>query len=339
MLSGRGRAIQDAALTAVKACEVPATTERRPDQPVAIDVDTATAVAPLARVHVCVLERRLIHLGDAGLGRIVTEFQPDDAPRYGEASGDPDRAIDRVRNDPVGEPVEPHVLRGIHRLIWLRVLSDPTVPVGVDDGWTPTLRSPLIAGFVVEPCVQPPNNIGGAAQPERIVLVVGELQVVRHVARIDEHELLGLRVIVRKLSLAAVDRKVLRRRVIRFIPTPGGIVGGSDQLSDPEASLAIHHWVVGAVSSGGRALGPPIRGRQKVRGSRIGITSTLNGDSGRHIHPRRAVGHRVGDDEPGTADAVQRAVRIQVGIPFVGDHLVVHHRVCRESPVKGDKMP
>ena len=139
-------------------------------------------------------------------------------------------------------------------------------------------------------------------------------------------ELPGCGVVVGELPLAAPDREVLRRRMVRARLAPVGVVRRPDRLGDPQAPLAVHHRVVGAVAPGRRALGAPVRRRHEIGGARVGVAARLHRGAGRHVHPHRAVGHRVGDDEPGSTDAVQRTVRIQVRIALVGGDLVVHHR-------------
>ena len=58
----------------------------------------------------------------------------------------------------------------------------------------------------------------------------------------------------------------------------------------------------------------------------VGVAALRHRHAGRHVQPLRAVGHRVGDDEAGAADAVDRAVGVQVGVALVGGDLVVDHR-------------
>ena len=172
---------------------------------------------------------------------------------------------------------------------------------------------------------QPTTSVE-SAQPEGVVLVLGELQVVGHVAGVDVDELAALGVVVRELPLAARDWEVLRRRVIRAGPAPVGILGGPDQLGDPEAPLGVQHRVVGAVAPGGRLLRAPVGRRDQGGRAGVRIAALGHRDAGGHVHPHRAVGHRVRDREPRPADAVHGRVRIQVGVALVGGDLVVHHR-------------
>ena len=139
-------------------------------------------------------------------------------------------------------------------------------------------------------------------------------------------ELAALGVVVRELPLAARDREVLGGRVIRAGLAPVGVLRGADQLGDPEPPLGVQHRVVGAVAPGGRAFRAPVRrGYQRGRAG-VRIAALRHGDARRHVHPHRAVGHRIGNDQSGAADAVHRAVRIQVGVALVAGDLVVHHR-------------
>ena len=206
------------------------------------------------------------------------------------------------------------------------VLADAAVAARVDDGRAPALRRLLVAGLVVELRVQPADDVGRPAQPQRVVLVLGELQVVGHVARVDVHELLRFHVPVRELALAARDREVPGGRMIGALPAPGGVVRRPDPLRDPQAPLGVQHRVVSAVAACRGALVAPVGRRDQRRRAGVGIAPLRHRIACRHVEPHRLVRDRVRDREAGAADAVDGGVRIEVGIPLVGGDLVVHHR-------------
>ena len=69
-------------------------------------------------------------------------------------------------------------------------LGDLAVAVGVEHRRAPALRRLLILGRVVPPGVDPPERQPIAAEEERVVVVFGELQVMRRETGVDQRELL-----------------------------------------------------------------------------------------------------------------------------------------------------
>src|SRR5439155_7066099 len=205
LLTGCSRAARDLALAPIEAGDVTAPAERGPDQTVAVDVDAARTEAPLARLDRVGLERWLIDFGLARLGRVRPELHPDEAARHRSWLACPDRAVLRVRDDPVVEAGDPRVfcrVDGRARLV--PRAGDLAVTVCVQDRRAPALRGAFVAALVELLRVQPADDVGVAAQPERVV--VAELQVMRAVAGVDEHELPAFRVVVRELAADVVLR-------------------------------------------------------------------------------------------------------------------------------------
>ena len=121
-----------------------------------------------------------------------------------------------TRDDPVTKTGH----AGIQRRIWIVVarliprLRDLAVTICIEHSRTPSLRPLLVTGLVVEPGVQPADDIAVAAEPERVILVLTKLQVVRTEARINEHELFVGRVVERGMTTGTTDRIVLSELVI-----------------------------------------------------------------------------------------------------------------------------
>ena len=136
-----------------------------------------------------ILDRRLVHFGQAGLG-----IKTRDASRKWPWIRDPHGMIHRVHNNAVATAAEPNVHPGRHRqfrvaVVGVRALDDLrrrlghpwpglTVAVRVDDQWAPALCSSRITRLVEHTRVDPPNRIANAAQVQRVVVVLVELQVV-----------------------------------------------------------------------------------------------------------------------------------------------------------------
>src|SRR5207245_5060477 len=101
VLASRGRALRHPALPAIKAGQVAAARQRRPDHPIGRDLDAARAITPVLTRRDAVVERRLVHFGPTGLGGMVASFQSNQGTRCRTGTGDPDRAVRRTGNDAV----------------------------------------------------------------------------------------------------------------------------------------------------------------------------------------------------------------------------------------------
>jgi hypothetical protein len=125
-------------------------------------------------------------------------------------AGAPDRAIGRRPRDRVHAERDPGVLGRVGRLTRLGpTLGAFAAADGIDDQRRPALRLCRITGFPEQLGVDPADDgqlrHGGSAdprivaEPQRIVGVLGEIQVMRAEAGVDRRELLGFRLIDRDL--------------------------------------------------------------------------------------------------------------------------------------------
>ena len=110
------------------------------------------------------------------------------------SDGAPDRAVHRTDGDAVESRRDALVLRRIDRLIGLDPFVALAVAVGVEDERRPALRLLLVAGFFEHLAVEPADDAAGrtaGAGPQRVVGVLGENQMVRRKAGVDQRELLA----------------------------------------------------------------------------------------------------------------------------------------------------
>ena len=121
----------------------------------------------------------------------------------------PDRAVRRARHHRIERRAEAHVLVRILRLARLGVFVALAVAVGVDHQGGPALRLLDVAGLVEQLGVDPADVAAAAAgrHPQRLVLIVAELQVMRAEAGLVGGVLAGLRVVHRDAPIGAVERK------------------------------------------------------------------------------------------------------------------------------------
>jgi hypothetical protein len=151
-------------------------------------------------------------------------------------------------------------------------------------------------------------------------------------ARADVRELLGLRIVHREVTARSVHRRHPRRRMRRSLFAESGICGRPHCGRDPHPSFFIEHRIVYVVLAGPEHLIPPelrrlrhplARGRLGARiahGQRHAAGGVAHG-----IQHRQIVGAEL-------ERAVDRAVRIQAGIPPIGCGQVVQVRF-RIGPV------
>ena len=179
--AGRARTVEHLALAAVELAEM-AARQRRPEHAVAIDVGAATAVAR---------HRRRIDFGEL---RLRVEAHGVARPRTERLA--PDRAVLRIDHHAVETDRDALVLLRIDGGIRLDPVVAPAVAVGVEHERRPALRALMVAGFFQHPAIDPTGHArtGAAArQPQRIVGVLGEDQVMGWEAGIDQRELAGRR--------------------------------------------------------------------------------------------------------------------------------------------------
>ncbi len=224
------------ALSSIELAEV-AAAERRPDDTVLVDVGTTNAEAR---------QRYLKDLAHRRLRRIVAELYPDHVAREPEAARAPDHiVVGRVWHDRVETCLNAGVHRRVDRLTRLGPSVLLTVAVRVENHWCPTLRCSLVPGTPILVRIDPSDRVSArAAEVERVLLVIGELQVMCAEARIEELVLPCVRQIDRGLSPGAFDREELRGRMIRSCLAEIRCVRSADSGGIPDATLLVEHRIV-----------------------------------------------------------------------------------------------
>ena len=116
----------------------------------------------------------------------------------------PDGTVSRTIGDGVEAEPDALVLAGIVRLVGLHIGVPLAVAVGVDDERRPALRLGRVAGFPEQLRVHPADDgqfvLEIVAEPQRVVGILGKIQMVRPETRVNERELRGLRVVHRDLA-------------------------------------------------------------------------------------------------------------------------------------------
>ena len=121
---------------------------------------------------------------------------------------------------------------------------DLAVAVRVEHLAAPAAGLLLVLRLVVHLGVDPAEHRADQlVEVHGLVGVVVELQVMRRVARVDQRELLRLRVVVRCLAPAALQRKPVRE-LVRGVVAPRRILVAADLRRHPDAALAVEHRVV-----------------------------------------------------------------------------------------------
>ncbi len=318
MIAGRLGPIQRTlALAAIERAQV-AAGERSPDHAVAVDVRAADPEAG---------QRHVVHLGQGGLHGVVARFDPDDRAGVRPVRS-PDGIVGRVRHHGVEARNDPRVHLRIHRGTGLHVRVPPAVAVGIENPGRPALGGLGVAGFEEHLPVEPADHLAAAAGPQRVVLVIGELQMVRGVARVDEGVLTRLGVVHGELPVRTTRREGLGRGVIRAFLAEGAVVRRADPGRVPDESFLVEHRVVGVRLAVPDALGAPVsrglhhvarerrvliphRGKERRRRVRHGIENReiVRGVLGRAVDQTVAVHRRI---PPVRRDQVVE-VRLRVG--------------------------
>src|SRR6266446_4018089 len=221
------------ALAAVEGAEVTAR-QRHIGDAVAVDIITAGAEAR---------ERRLVDFRQLGL-----RIEPQHIARLAEHSA-PDGAVRRVHADAVEAGIEPLILGGIDGLVGLHVFVGLAVAVGVDDDRRPALGLGLIAGLFPDPAVQPAHDAllrPALADPNGVISILRQYDVVSVVAGSDQLGGVGLRVIHREMSGGFLDREGLGGWVIRSGLTECRVLGFADLRGEPDLRLLVHDQAVDA---------------------------------------------------------------------------------------------
>ena len=250
----------------------------------------------------------------------------------GEAVGaDPDHlVVGGVADDPVAPDHHAGVEGGVDlgRLPAARRLvprlGDHPVAVGVEHGRAPALRRDLVAGLVPHLRVDPADDLPAAAEVQRVVLVLGELQVVGAEAGVDHHELAGVGLVVDGRAEPAVEGEVAGEPVVRPLTAVVRIGPVPDGRGHPHPPLLVHHRVVGVggVVPDQLVTEEPRRGRHRHRDH---ARHRGRVDPQRHVQARRHVGDRIEDGQRVVRDVdpVNGTVRVDLGVALVGGDLVV----------------
>ena len=172
--------------------------------------------------------------------------------------------------------------------------------------------------------VEPADDGAAAAEVQRVLGVLGELQVVGAVAGVDQLEVAGLRVVVAGVASGALERKVLRVAVAGALAAPVGVVRVADARRQPDPPVGVEHRVVRVgriVPDGlGAEVAPRLEalGREHRRHRRVVVAQ-------RDLDHLRAVLGGVGHQQEVVADvdAVERPVGVDARVALVGGDLVV----------------
>src|SRR5260221_490204 len=107
--------------------------------------------------------------------------------------------------------------------------------------WSPVAFGPLSGPLHLRRSNTPiwPLAAAARARPHGLVGVIAELQVVRAEAGLVGGVLAGLRVVHRHPAVGAVERELLRRRVLRALLAEGGIVRHMAGRGQPDPALPV----------------------------------------------------------------------------------------------------
>ena len=198
----------------------------------------------------------------------------------------------------------------------------------------PALRLRLVAGLLELRHVEPADHAApwlACAGPQRVVLVVAEIEVVRREAGRDQRPLVALRIVHREMTRRFLQRRDLRGRMIAALLAIGRVRVRADARGKPDAALLVDHRVVVAgVAVPDRLFGPVGRRpeRQTGRGRRLRIAIRMFDHARRvrdRIEPRHVVGALL-------RRPVDPAVGIDGRLAFVGRHRVMQV-MLRRRPV------
>src|SRR5215469_5953071 len=166
MAAGRIRPVERTLALAPVEADQSAIRARAPHHPVLVDVAAAQADALL---------RNRIELAELGLG-----IEAQEARRAGEhIERVPDRAIGRVRHHGVrARARDARVLARLPRLARIGVFVELAITVGVKHERRPALRLRGVAGLLEYAGVDPAGDRTAAADPQRVVGIVAELEMV-----------------------------------------------------------------------------------------------------------------------------------------------------------------
>src|SRR5262245_324938 len=236
VVAGRGRTVERAlALGAVEAADM-AGAKRHPVHAVRIYVAAAWTEAR---------QRDIVDFGECRLGRVRARIDAHDRAGIG-ADRAPDRAVLLVNRHGIDHLAETHVLARLLRAAGLGVFAALAVAAGIDDQRGPASRLRRVVGLIPLLDVEPTDYAAAATRggPQRVVAVVGEVQMVGREADIDEVVFLRLGIVDRELATAAVERVKLGRRVVPIVAVGGLFLLVTERGRHPDPALLVEHRVV-----------------------------------------------------------------------------------------------
>ena len=200
--------------------------------------------------------------------------------------------------------------------IRLDIVVALAIAVGVEHERRPALRLRRIAGLVKHFGVDPAGHRAGAAEPQRVVGVVAELQMMGAKAGVDEAILHRLGIEHRHLARRFFQREYLCRRVIGALLAERRIVHAAHGGRQPDPALLVEHRVMVVGARIPEFLLAPI-GRRHQRLDAGGVSRTQRfrhlGIGNRHLEERDLVGLRVKDRHV-VGGIFRRAVKRPLGV-------------------------
>src|ERR1700722_4350621 len=164
VIAGRGRPVERPfAFAPIELSQMPAR-QRYPHHTVAIDVGAAYAEA--GRGHI-------VDLAEPG-----SRVETNDGAGIPKRDGAPDGAVGRIRHDGVEADRQTLVRFGVRGFTGFDPRVEFAIAIGVEDERGPSLRGGRITRRIEFLGVEPAHDLTVAAGPERIVRVLGELQMV-----------------------------------------------------------------------------------------------------------------------------------------------------------------
>src|SRR5262245_23614704 len=153
-------------------------------------------------------------------------------------------------------------------------------------------------GLVEHLGVEPPENAAAraaAAQPQCIVGILSENQMVRAEAGVDERKLFGLRLVNSEMAPGSFHREQFRRWMVGTFLAEGQISRWTNSGGEPDPLLFVEHGVV----NGGLAVPNAFRSPERRR--RIHYPAPGRNKHGvwgvriahGHFHFRRPMAHRI----------------------------------------------
>ena len=208
------------------------------------------------------------------------------------------------------------------------------VPIGVENESGPALRFRRVSSFFEFLPVQPAHDAAAttAAEPQSIVCVLRELQMVCPKTCVDKRELLGVRIIHCRLAAGTFEREQFRRGIVRSCFAESRIARRPESGCKPHPPQFIEHRIVRiGLTVPDRLVSPIGRGHENgvIRGG--GRVRIADGQ----LHLARCILRRIEDWREIRAllgRPVDQAVCVDGGISLVRGNLVMQVG-CRGGPI------